>query len=752
MTLGALLGQAPPPPPPPVPPLISCSSPLGEAACEGISTTTSFGDRSCRFLSENYNCATIRSLLSGAPTCDCCCFNMLPPPPDPRPPPPPPRPPLPPPRPPYPPPPDPRLPPRPPLSPPRPPYQPIAGGAYLCTDTCGFWSNNGECNDGGPGTEGYSPCPLGTDCTDCDPRLVYPPPPPHPPPSPPLPPPPGFLCLNTCNSQFNSYSSCSRDNSCGAGICDDGGPGSEYHSTNDYQCPLGTDCIDCGPRYISPPPPSPPPPPPPPPPSPPPPQFPGGGLFVCVNTCLPYCQRYSSWGYSCNTARARNGICEDTGYGSVDLCGADKCGCAPGTDCADCGPRVVRSPPPPPLPPLPPLTPPPPPPSTPPGIRCSNECNSQMLLSTGYYCLSYGYCGAGICDDGGPGSEYNYYYQCPLGTDCIDCGPRIMPPPPSPPPPSPPPPPPMPRPPPPKPPPPPSPPPPSTPPVTPGMFCSNDCEYYGQYLSQYASNGICEDGGPGSVPYERCSLGTDCFDCGPQIMPPPSPTRPPMQPPPPLAPPPPWMLCSNTCPGYAHTGACQDGGTGAMSDRCAYGTDCADCGPRNMLPPSLSGSPSPPPGLLSPPPPPAPSPVSVGDPSHSSAVPVLPQSHAGLATPVQQSNDVLFVMITLGGGALMLLLSAIVVLLFLLLKRARQPYSTFDRMNGGQELTTMKPPSSVAGSEESSSKPTGEPLAAQLVELAAQTRHIGNHGSLRLAIGIPSLAAPARRWESLPES
>ena len=108
----------------------------------------------------------------------------------------------------------------------------------------------------------------------------------------------------------------------------------------------------------------------------------------------------------------------------------------------------------------------------------------------------------------------------------------------------------------------------------------------------------------------------------------------------------------------------------------------------------------------------------------------------------------LFVMITLGGVALLLLLSAIVVLLFLLLKRARRPYST---LNGGQELTTTKPPSSLAGSEESSSTPTGEPLAAQLVELAAQTRQIGNHGSLRLAIGIPSLA-PARKWESLPES
>ena len=173
------------------------------------------------------------------------------------------------------------------------------------------------------------------------------------------------------------------------------------------------------------------------------------------------------------------------------------------------------------------------------------------------------------------------------------------------------------------------------------------------------------------------------YDATPVITTPPPPPMP--RPPPP---PPPWMLCSNTCPGYAHTGACQDGGHGAMSDRCAYGTDCADCGPRHMFPPSLPGSPSPPPGLQSPPPPPAPSPVpepppppvSVGDPSHSSAVPVLPQSHAGLVTP-----DVLFVMITLGGGALLLLLAAIVILLFLLLKRARQPYSMLDRGNGGHK-------------------------------------------------------------------
>ena len=61
------------------------------------------------------------------------------------------------------------------------------------------------------------------------------------------------------------------------------------------------------------------------------------------------------------------------------------------------------------------------------------------------------------------------------------------------------------------------------------------------------------------------------------------------------------------------------------------------------------------------------------------------------AAIARQISDVLFVMITLGGVALLLLLSAIVVLLFLLLKRARRPYSMLDRVNEGQELTTMKP-------------------------------------------------------------
>ena len=56
--------------------------------------------------------------------------------------------------------------------------------------------------------------------------------------------------------------------------------------------------------------------------------------------------------------------------------------------------------------------PPPPPPSppSPPPVDwyiCSNTCS---------------YPGDGECDDGGPGSEFS---DCDIGTDCVDCGPRI---------------------------------------------------------------------------------------------------------------------------------------------------------------------------------------------------------------------------------------------------------------------------------------------------------------------------------------
>lgn len=44
------------------------------------------------------------------------------------------------------------------------------GGAIFvepgCTDECSRFSRDGDCDDGGPGSQ-YSLCDFGTDCTDC---------------------------------------------------------------------------------------------------------------------------------------------------------------------------------------------------------------------------------------------------------------------------------------------------------------------------------------------------------------------------------------------------------------------------------------------------------------------------------------------------------------------------------------------------------------------------------------------------------
>ncbi|MCK6528015.1 hypothetical protein L6R50_10805 [Myxococcota bacterium] len=40
-----------------------------------------------------------------------------------------------------------------------------------------------------------------------------------------------------------------------------------------------------------------------------------------------------------------------------------------------------------------------------------------------------------------------------------------------------------------------------------------------------------------------------------------------------------WTLCSDTC-DWAWDGECDDGGYGADTEACEYGTDCGDCGER----------------------------------------------------------------------------------------------------------------------------------------------------------------------------
>jgi hypothetical protein len=126
----------------------------------------------------------------------------------------------------------------------------IDTSAAQCTNDCGY-AGDTVCDDGGPGAQFAQVCNLGTDCSDCGPRVAGPPPPGRPP-SPRAPPPPApavyppapvgmfYRCDNTCSAD--------NDNT-----CNDGGPGSEFSCT--YQgctdrCTLGTDCADCGPRLI----------------------------------------------------------------------------------------------------------------------------------------------------------------------------------------------------------------------------------------------------------------------------------------------------------------------------------------------------------------------------------------------------------------------------------------------------------------------------------------------------------------------
>ena len=137
---------------------------------------------------------------------------------------------------------------------------------------------------------------------DC--HVVYREQPPSAPPSPPpitpppsLPPPsfpPGYMCTDTCDDpghgNWGVRPANPHDYSYGLafgpedymvnGVCDDGGSG----STGEHMCAIGTDCTDCGARYISPPSPPPSAPPFPLPPAPPP-RAPAIAYSQC-NSCI----------------------------------------------------------------------------------------------------------------------------------------------------------------------------------------------------------------------------------------------------------------------------------------------------------------------------------------------------------------------------------------------------------------------------------------------------------------------------------
>ena len=87
------------------------------------------------------------------------------------------------------------------------------------------------------------------------------------------------------------------------------------------------------------------------------------------------------------------------------------------------------------------------------------------------------------------------------------------------------------------------------------------------------------DDGGDNAQYSDCDYGTDCSDCGSRDIISPPPSPPPAQPPSPPA----TTLCANSCPerpSYANDSFCDDGGPSSVYSSCSYGTDCADCGVR----------------------------------------------------------------------------------------------------------------------------------------------------------------------------
>ena len=197
----------------------------------------------------------------------------------------------------------------------------LAGLGEACGEVAGAHCGPGLCcgPDNLCGDSSFSCCPAeNTEWQYSDNMLscstTQPPPPPSPPPPSPPPVSPIQICSNACQNSYYSLPG-AFGTTARYGDCDDGGPGAEFSL-----CALGTDCDDCGPRTTPPPPPSPPLQPPPSPPA-----------TLCDNSCVQFVGG-AAQGYG------EPGRCEDGGTGSLSpqLC-------ALGTDCADCGTRVISS-------------------------------------------------------------------------------------------------------------------------------------------------------------------------------------------------------------------------------------------------------------------------------------------------------------------------------------------------------------------------------------------------------------------------
>ena len=293
--------------------------------------------------------------------------------------------------------------------------------ASLCTESC-YYSQDGDCDDGGSGAE-FTACTLGTDCTDCGTRvaLEFPAPPPSLPPpwyfqefleadsSPPTPPLPTTLsCYSWCDEHLVELPSFATMPQAQASFF-----GTFAHDFNLHVSSVaGTIGVDIT-SLLNPQPPAPPPP-------------PYGNVFrMCFDASFSYLP-----GCSCHAS------CLTCGFGERPTADSDCITClngaAPTVTNADGGFAVLD------------------------GSVATGYCGAPPTeADAGLQGLCYGTCDAaasgwvtappasplatgdgsctddcylpddGICDDGGPGSDWAI---CTLGSDCADCGVRDAPP------------------------------------------------------------------------------------------------------------------------------------------------------------------------------------------------------------------------------------------------------------------------------------------------------------------------------------
>lgn len=100
------------------------------------------------------------------------------------------------------------------------------------------------------------------------------------------------------------------------------------------------------------------------------------------------------------------------------------------------------------------------------------------------------------------------------------------------------------------------------------LLCAADC--LNADLTSCSEQGICRnscsyprdgdcDDGGPNAQYSLCDYGSDCADCGPRD--------------------PGYAGCEHSC-RWDGDGTCDDGGAGSTTSICALGTDCLDCGRR----------------------------------------------------------------------------------------------------------------------------------------------------------------------------